>query len=63
MISFAVLAGVHPLVGLWTTVAMGGVASTFGGRGGLMTGASGAVAMVMAGLVHKHGVGLTNEKL
>jgi SulP family sulfate permease len=55
-VSFSFLAGVHPLVGLWTTVAMGGVASTFGGRGGLMTGASGACAMVMAGLVKKHGL-------
>ena len=53
--SFSFLAGVHPLVGLWTTVAMGGVASTFGGRGGLMTGASGACAVVVAGLVASHG--------
>ena len=50
-ISFAFVAGVSPLVGLWTTVAMGGTASLFGGRGGAMTGASGAVATVIAELV------------
>ena len=54
-VSFAIAAGVPPLVGLWTTVAMGGTASIFGGRGGTMTGASGACAMVMAGRVRAHG--------
>ena len=49
-VSFSFVAGVSPLVGLWTTVAMGGVVGLLGGRGGVMTGASGACAVVVATL-------------
>ena len=53
--SFAFVAGVSPLVGLWTTVAMGGAAALAGGRGGVMTGAAGSCAVLMVELVRSHG--------
>jgi len=55
-VSFAFVAGVSPLAGLWTTVVIGFVVAIGGGRGGVMTGASGACAVVLADLVHLHGV-------
>ena len=54
-ISFSFVAGVNPLVGLWTTVAMGGIVGLTGGRGGVMTGASGACAVVVAALCEAKG--------
>eukprot|EP00629_Pelagomonadales_sp_RCC1024_P017245 CAMPEP_0119285058 /NCGR_PEP_ID=MMETSP1329-20130426/31471_1 /TAXON_ID=114041 /ORGANISM="Genus nov. species nov., Strain RCC1024" /LENGTH=606 /DNA_ID=CAMNT_0007285759 /DNA_START=70 /DNA_END=1887 /DNA_ORIENTATION=- len=48
-VSFAYVAGVNPLVGLWTTVALGLVAAGVG-RAGVTSGASGAVSVVVAGL-------------
>ena len=54
-ISFSFVAGVSPLVGLWTTVAMGGIVGLLGGRGGVMTGASGACAVVVAALCEAKG--------
>ena len=55
-VSFAFVAGVSPLCGLWTTVVMGAAVALGGGRGGVMTGASGACAVVVAELVREHGV-------
>ncbi len=54
-VAFAFVCGVSPLVGLWSAVVMGFFAAAFGGRGGIITGASGACAVVMAKLVAKHG--------
>ena len=54
-VGFAFVAGVSPLCGLWTTVIMGMMSALFGGRPGIMTGASGAVAVVVAPLVASHG--------
>ena len=54
-VAFAFVAGVSPIVGLWTTVVMGFFAAAFGGRGGIMTGASGACAVVVTSLVATHG--------
>lgn len=54
-ISFAFVAGVNPLVGLWTTVLLGFVAATFGGRAGICSSASGACAVVVAALSVSHG--------
>lgn len=45
-----VVAGVSPLVGLWTTVVMGFFAAAFGGRAGIQSSASGAVSVVVAAL-------------
>ena len=54
-VAFAFVAGVSPLVGRWSAVVMGFFAAAFGGRGGIVTGASGACAVVMAKLVATHG--------
>ena len=54
-VAFAFVAGVSPIVGLQTTAVMGFFAAAFGGRGGITTGASGAVACVAAALVASHG--------
>ena len=54
-VSFAYVAGVSPLVGLWTTVFMGFVAASFGGRAGICSSASGACSVVVAALCRTHG--------
>jgi len=54
-IAFAFVAGVNPLVGLWTTVVLGFVAATLGGRAGICSSASGACSVVIAGLCASHG--------
>ena len=52
-----VVAGVSPLVGLWTTVTLGFFAALFGGRAGIMSSASGACSVVVAALCASHGSG------
>jgi len=54
-ISFAYVAGVSPLVGLWTTVFLGFIAAAFGGRAGICSSASGACSVVVASLCAIHG--------
>ena len=54
-ISFAYVAGVSPLVGLWTTVFLGFIAAAFGGRAGICSSASGACSVVIASLCAIHG--------
>lgn len=54
-VSFAFVAGVSPLVALWSTVLLGFTAAAFGGRPGVMSGASGACSVVIAALVASHG--------
>ena len=53
-IAFAFAAGVDPLVGLWAAVFMGFITSTCGGRPGMISGATGAIAVV-AGKAVQHG--------
>ncbi|GMH95666.1 hypothetical protein TrVE_jg13895 [Triparma verrucosa] len=55
-VGFSFVAGISPIMGLWTTVVLGFMAACFGGRPGIMSGASGAVAVVVAPLVATHGV-------
>jgi SulP family sulfate permease len=55
-ISFALLVGAPPQVGLWAAFFMAMSTSLFGGRPGLISGATGATAVVMAGLVAKAGL-------
>jgi SulP family sulfate permease len=55
-ISFALLVGAPPQVGLWAAFFMALSTSLFGGRPGLISGATGATAVVMAGLVAKAGL-------
>jgi len=55
-ISFALLVGAAPQVGLWAAVFMALSTSIFGGRPGIISGATGATAVIMAGLVSKVGI-------
>lgn len=54
-VAFAFVAGVSPLVGLWTTVVLGFVAASLGGRPGICSSASGACSVVVASLCASHG--------
>lgn len=53
-IAFSFIAGVNPLVGLWAAVFMGFITAAFGGRPGMISGATGAIAVV-AGKAVVHG--------
>ncbi len=56
-ISFSVIAGVDPKVGLFAACTMAMVISVVGGRPAMISAATGAVALVVAPLVRQHGVG------
>ncbi len=55
-VAFALIAGVEPLVGLYAAFMVGLITSIFGGRPGMISGATGAMAVVMVALVADHGV-------
>ena len=55
-IAFAFVAGVAPHVGLYSAIIVGLITSIFGGRPGMISGATGAMAVVVVGLVHLHGI-------
>ena len=55
-VAFAFVAGVHPLVGLYAAFMVGLVTSLIGGRPGMISGATGSMAVVMVALVAAHGV-------
>ena len=55
-IAFAFVAHVEPLVGLYAAFLVGFVTAICGGRSGMISGATGAMAVVMVGLVVVHGV-------
>lgn len=55
-VAFALLAGVSPLVGLYAAFTIGLVTSIIGGRPGMISGATGAIAVVIGSLVAFHGV-------
>ncbi len=55
-VAFAFVAGVEPLVGLYAAFMVGLITATFGGRPGMISGATGALAVVMVALVAQHGV-------
>ncbi len=50
-VAFAFIAGISPIVGLYGAFMMGIVTSIFGGRPGMISGATGATAIVMVSLV------------
>lgn len=52
-IAFAFVAGVHPKIGLYAAFMMGLMTAIFGGRPGMISGATGAVAVIFAPLVAK----------
>ncbi|MEO1551314.1 MAG: SulP family inorganic anion transporter [Pseudomonadota bacterium] len=55
-VAFAFVAGVHPLVGLYAAFLVGLITALIGGRPGMISGATGALAVVMVSLVATHGV-------
>ncbi len=55
-IAFAMIAGLSPLTGLYAAFVMGLITSVFGGRPGMISGATGAVAVVLVALAKSHGV-------
>ncbi len=55
-VAFAFVAGVHPLVGLYAAFMVGLITALIGGRPGMISGATGALAVVMVALVAQHGV-------
>lgn len=55
-VAFAIIAGLSPLTGLYAAFVMGLVTSIFGGRPGMISGATGAVAVVIVTLAASHGV-------
>ncbi|MFV0143618.1 SulP family inorganic anion transporter [Empedobacter falsenii] len=55
-VAFALIAGLSPLVGLYAAFMMGLVTSILGGRPGMISGATGAIAVVIVVLAKTHGV-------
>jgi SulP family sulfate permease len=54
-VAFAIIAGLSPLTGLYAAFVMGLVTSVLGGRPGMISGATGAVAIVIVTLAISHG--------
>ncbi len=55
-VAFALIAGLSPLTGLYAAFVMGLVTAVLGGRPGMISGATGAVAVVLVTLAQSHGV-------
>ncbi len=55
-VAFSFVAQVHPLVGLYAAFIVGLITAAIGGRPGMISGATGALAVVMVELVMHHGV-------
>ncbi|MDP4819729.1 MAG: SulP family inorganic anion transporter, partial [Saprospiraceae bacterium] len=55
-VAFALIAGLSPLTGLYAAFVMGLVTSVLGGRPGMISGATGAVAVVLVSLASDYGV-------
>lgn len=55
-VSFALIAGLEPLNGLYAAFILGLISSIFGGRPAMISGATAAVAVVIAPLVKTHGI-------
>ncbi|SFH74438.1 SulP family inorganic anion transporter [Amycolatopsis regifaucium] len=55
-ISFSIIAGVDPSVGLFASFTMAVVISIVGGRSAMISAATGAIALVVAPLVREHGL-------
>ncbi|GAA4867037.1 SulP family inorganic anion transporter [Saccharopolyspora cebuensis] len=56
-ISFSIIAGVDPSVGLFASFTMAVVISVVGGRSAMISAATGAMALVVAPLAREHGLG------
>lgn len=55
-VAFAFVAGVSPIIGLYSAFFIGLLSAIFGGRPGMISGATGAMAVVVVSLVAIHGV-------
>ncbi|GAB3654372.1 SulP family inorganic anion transporter [Echinicola sediminis] len=55
-VAFSLIAQVSPLIGLYTAFFIGLITSILGGRPGMISGATGAIAVVVVALVVSHGV-------
>lgn len=55
-IAFAFVAGVSPVIGLYSAFFIGLITACFGGRPGMISGATGAMAVVIVGMVSVYGV-------
>lgn len=63
-VAFAFVAGVDPMVGLYAAFMIGLITSIFGGRPGMISGATGALAVVMVSLVSEgNAMGVEGENL
>ncbi|MDG2194557.1 MAG: SulP family inorganic anion transporter [Polaribacter sp.] len=63
-VAFAFVAGVDPLVGLYAAFMVGIITAVFGGRPGMISGATGALAVVMVSLVSQgNAMGAAGENL
>ncbi len=56
-ISFSIIAGVDPKVGLYAAFSIAIIISFAGGRPGMISAATGAMALVIVSLVEEHGIG------
>src|SRR5690625_5378790 len=54
-VAFSLIAGLSPLVGLYSAFIIGLITSVMGGRPGMISGATGAIAVVIVSLVVSHG--------
>ncbi len=55
-VAFSLIAGVSPLIGLYSAFIIGLATAIMGGRPGMISGATGAIAVVIVSLVIQHGV-------
>lgn len=55
-LSFAILAGFPPLIGLYAAFIMGLITAVFGGRPGMVSGGAGATVVVLIALMQSHGI-------
>lgn len=55
-VAFSLIAGVSPLVGLYSAFIIGLITAIMGGRPGMISGATGAIAVVIVSLVIQHGI-------
>jgi len=55
-VAFAFVTGVDPLVGLHAAFMVGIITALLGGRPGMISGATGALAVVLVALVAEHGI-------
>ena len=55
-IAFALISGLSPLTGIYAPFSIGLITSIFGGRPGMISGETGAIAVVIVSLAQSHGV-------